>query len=319
MRAGKSVRRQLSVADATGHVCFEGHRARSREQISGGIHEVGAVDTIAPPFFSGCAGSRRGAGARGTARGGRWSSGPLVCWSRWACAARCRARVHLSTVTPRAVKSGALPAPFAGLGPRWRCWTSGCRRCVARGRLPEPSPSPAARSVPTVDRGCRAPTSLVARSSGAGGPVTVVAPRVRRMPARRRSGARVSWPVRRRLCSSVRRRRAAVLRSVRWRAIGHARPHARRSLDTASGLDVGPRGPRFFWAASRFRLAAVAAPIRWLCSRAGRDSRARRKRDGAARVFFVRPLCSRRIFRDRAMARVRLPRPVKRPAPPTLC
>ena len=63
---GKSVDVKLSVGDATGHVCFEAIARDLTNRISeGGSHEV-CVDTIAPPFFRGCAvaaGAERGDGA----------------------------------------------------------------------------------------------------------------------------------------------------------------------------------------------------------------------------------------------------------------
>jgi hypothetical protein len=64
--AGKSIDVKLSVGDATGHVCFEAIALDLTSKSSdGGSHEV-CVDTIAPPFFRGCAvaaGAERGDGA----------------------------------------------------------------------------------------------------------------------------------------------------------------------------------------------------------------------------------------------------------------
>jgi hypothetical protein len=70
--AGKSVDVKLPVADVTGHVCFEAIARDLTDKVSdSGSHEV-CVDTIAPPFFRGCAfaaGAERADGAAALAFG----------------------------------------------------------------------------------------------------------------------------------------------------------------------------------------------------------------------------------------------------------
>jgi hypothetical protein len=67
---GKPATVKLSVAEATGHVCFAAIARDLRGQISTSGNQTVCVDTIAPPFFRGCAvGEGAGRGGAGTLAG----------------------------------------------------------------------------------------------------------------------------------------------------------------------------------------------------------------------------------------------------------
>jgi hypothetical protein len=64
---GKGVQVKLSVAEATGHVCFAAIARDLTDKISSGGSQTVCVETTAPPFFRGCAVAA--AGPRGRAAG----------------------------------------------------------------------------------------------------------------------------------------------------------------------------------------------------------------------------------------------------------